>query len=217
MFLCPRFKWLFMTIISLLVLVACDLSVMIKPTPSAADPQFNELAETAAMQLTLTYSPLDRLETNQTITSGESAVSTPVSCVYTWDIRSLPEITAQLQQALNVARLNQVEIFAEAYGEYCIVTQTNRALGFTIIETDFKIIIPVSDLEDENQKGKILSDTLKEIAAFPEDTFPGTRPGWVNVRFVSGDQEENFRFELEAAKNALTSDLENEDLLQALR
>lgn len=193
-------KSLFLLLLMLIVLTACRLPGLELPaalrTPTLAPvlPSQNDVLPTT---------------TPETGSSGQ--------CAYTWTTRSLPEVTEEVSAAFNRAGLYHVEVKAEAYGENCINIVTKTATGFTVMETDFRTVAKVGDVQDQEALGEILYRVIETLLSLPLDTYPGTRMGYAGVRFTDGVSEVNLWFELHAGKEAVEQGLRGSALLDALR
>ncbi len=193
-------KSLFLLLPALAALTACRLpwlelpAALRTPTPGSALPPQNEILLTA---------------TPETDTGGQ--------CAYTWTTRSLPEVSEEATAAFNRAGLYQVEVKAEAYGENCVNTITKSATSFTVMETDFRVVAKVEDIQDQDALGEVLHRTIEALLSLPLDTYPGTRMGYAGVRFTDGVGEVNLWFELQAGKEAIEQGLRGAALLEALR
>ncbi|MCC6146355.1 MAG: hypothetical protein IT308_02175 [Anaerolineaceae bacterium] len=199
--------WLLASV--LLILGACRAPEFIlpdgflTPTPNLARPVFSE--DEAALQSESALTP-----TPQTETAG--------ACAYTWTRQALPEVTKEAKRALERAGLGvPVEVTAETYGENCINTVTKSATGFTVVETDFRVVVTVENLEDMEMLGGILRRIIETLLALPLDTYPGTRMGYGGIRFTDGLAELNLWFELQAGKDAIERGLQGAALLFALQ
>ena len=115
-------------------------------------------------------------------------------CYYNWATQPLPELSAQVQAALEAAGLKDITARAEAYGENCYDSQTNEVVSFAAMETDYHITVRVADLADRESLGETLEKILVVLDGFPSDTTPGPQPGFIAVSFQSDTDALNFRF-----------------------
>lgn len=192
------------------ILVACRLP-LIQPSEVWVTLTVDTAATTEAALQTLSALPTTVTGTN-TPQAGIGG-----KCAYVWSTQTLPEISAEVATVFKQARLYQVDVKAEAYGESCIDTTSNTATRFTVIETDFRVTIKVEDLENENTLGDMLHRILETTFTLPLETYPGTRLGYMGVRFTDGGVEKNLWFPLETARQALDRRLAGAELLEALR
>ncbi len=142
---------------------------------------------------------------------------TQQSCYFNWSTHSLPDLTKQVQAALDAAGLDNVTGIAEAFGEDCYGYQNNESLGFTAMETDYRFSVKVRDLKDAEALGNLVEQILKVVEQFPTETTPGPKPGYVGIAFLSGEQDLRLWFLLEDARAALEKGLHGADLLEAVQ
>jgi hypothetical protein len=134
----------------------------------------------------LTYITPDLGSAPVTATPGTQAGFT--ECAWTWDTQPLPDLSADLQSALETAGLTGVTASAEAYGENCI-TGTGIVDHFTAMETDFRITVQVASLNDRQALGTLLEKILGTLDGFPPESTPGPNAGYIGVTFVVGNEE----------------------------
>ena len=101
----------------------------------------------------------------------------PAQCYFNWATQPLPDLTKQVQSAIDAARLTGVKARAEAYGENCYDSQTNKPVSFATLETDFHISAKVSNLTDKDESGEF---------ARKDPDRPGRLPGRENTRPATG-------------------------------
>lgn len=157
------------------------------------------------------------LSQNETLLAVTPDTEAGGQCAYTWTTRSLPEVTDEVSGAFKRAGLYQVEVKAEAYGENCINTVTKSATSFTVVETDFRMVVKVEDIQNQEAAGELLQHIIEILISLPLDTYPGTRMGYAGVRFTDGVDEINHWFELQAGKEAVEQGLRGAALVEALR
>jgi hypothetical protein len=141
----------------------------------------------------------------------------PQTCGFTWATQPLPDLSRQVQDAMNKAGLKGVTVRAEAYGENCIDAQTNKVDSFAAMETDFKISTEVRDLKDLETLGNQLERILTVLDQFPPDSTPGPQPGYIGIRFFSGNEELNLWFLTQDGKAARDEGLRGRALLERLQ
>lgn len=167
----------------------------------------------------LTACNLPRL--NPDLGSG-SVTETPTTeagytqCAWMWDTQSLPDLSVQVQSALQAARLTGVTGHAEAYGEDCI-TESGAVDHFAAMETDFHITAQVISLNDREALGTLLERILVVLDAFPPGTVPGPQPGYVGVLFQAGNDELRLWFPVADGKSARALGLHGTALLEKLQ
>ncbi len=150
-----------------------------------------------------------------------TAIPTPThsstNCFFNWATRPLPSLSEQFQAAIDLAGLKGVTATAEAFGEDCIDYQTLQVVGFSAMETDFRLSVPVKTLGDKNELGTLLEKILKAITGLPPGSFSGPQPGYVGVTFRSGDDESRLWFTLTDGNAAMERGLRGAALLEALQ
>jgi hypothetical protein len=132
-----------------------------------------------------------------------------------WSTQALPELSAEVQLAMQASVHPQAAVRAEAYGEDCVAPDGTR-LGFSAMETDYRITLPVDDLEDREVLGSLAEAVLKSLGGFPVGSTPGPNPGYVGIRYVAGEQELNLWFQRKEGEALLEQGLKGEDLFNAL-
>ncbi len=85
------------------------------------------------------------------------------------------------------AGLTGITARAETYGENCYDSQTNEAVYFATLETDFRVNVEVENLEDREALGDLLEKILVVVDGFPTEAMPGPRPGYIGVNFQAGE------------------------------
>ena len=139
--------------------------------------------------------------------------SGPALCAYVWAQQDLPEIgqrfNADLQKLIPEATGG-----AYAFGEDCVHEDGSRR--FLPMETDFKIDVPVQDLQDEAALGAYLEQLIPFLSTYPTDSLPA-RLNRIDVRFFVSEQEFRYvRFELIAGVTAYEQGLRGAELLREL-
>jgi len=138
-------------------------------------------------------------------------------CYYNWATQPLPDLSRQVQQAMEKAGLKGIKASAEAYGENCFDSQTNEVVSFSAMETDFKLSLEVPDLADTQALGDLVERILVVLDEFPTKSTPGPQPGYVGIHFGSGDQVLNLWFLIEKGKAARGEGLQGAALLEWLQ
>jgi hypothetical protein len=149
------------------------------------------------------------------ITDTPGAESGYTECAWNWASQRLPDLSAEVQSALEAAGLTGVTATAEAFGENCI-TGTGQVDHFAAMETDFRIRIEVSDLADTAVLGDLLERILVVLDAFPPDATPGPQPGYIGVRFIHGTGDLNLWFTVASGETARAMGLHGADLFAEL-
>ena len=140
----------------------------------------------------------------------------PAQCYFNWATQALPDLTKQVQSAIDAARLTGVKATVEAYGENCYDSQTNKPVSFATLETDFHILATVNDLTDKDDLGNLLEKVLIVLDDFPAGKIPGPEPGYISVSFQSGSVELNLMFLVSAGKSARAQGLHGAALFDEL-
>jgi hypothetical protein len=150
------------------------------------------------------------------VTETPGAEAGYTECYWNWATQPLPDLSAEVQSALEAAGLTGVTAFAEAYGENCI-TGTGVVDHFATMETDFRIRMEVPDLADTAALGDLLERILVVLDTFPPDATPGPQPGYVGVRFVHGTEEINLWFTVTYGESARAQGLHGANLFTVLQ
>jgi hypothetical protein len=174
--------------LGLALLVGCNL-----PRPAAAPP-------------------------TQTPTSIPTPATTTgyTQCYWNWATEPLPDVTAQVQQALDAALDAPVSASAEAYGENCIDTATNEVAYFAAMETDFRVIVQVDSLTDRETLGNLAEQILVALDGFPAGSMAGPNPGYVGITFSTGADELRLWFTLTDGESVRALGLHGAGLLDEL-
>jgi hypothetical protein len=136
-------------------------------------------------------------------------------CAWNWATQGLPDLSAEVQSALEAAGLKNVTARAEAFGENCI-NQDGTVDHFAAMETDFRLTAQVDNLADTEQLGNLLERILVVLDGFPAGTTPGTQPGYVGVAFQAGSDTSNLWFLITDGEAARAQDLHGAALLDRL-
>jgi hypothetical protein len=152
----------------------------------------------------------------QTVTDTPGSEAGYAECAWTWASQSLPELSAEVQSALDSAGLKNATVSAVAYGENCVVA-TGEVDHFATMETDFHFQVEVPSLSDAAALGDTLERILTVLNAFPPDLTPGPQPGYIGVRFTSRTEELNLWFTWNLGQAALDTGLHGADLLNELQ
>lgn len=148
-----------------------------------------------------------------TDTPSPIAAAPSQPCAYTWAYENLPDITAELQTAIQKI-LPEAEVRATAFGEDCVAQDGSAAFG--ALETDFYIIILVTDLEDDAALGNIIEQVLPIIDQFPRPRVPGPQAGFVEFTFRNGTEQRAARVPIPLGKQLREQGLRGAELLRAI-
>ena len=149
----------------------------------------------------------------------QPATDTPAyeNCYFNWASKSLPDLSKQVQGALEKAGLDTVRVRAEAYGENCYDSKTNEVVGFSALETDYHLTAQVDDLKDAEALGNQGEKMLAVLDQFPAGSTPGPQPGYIGVQFTAGGEVLNLWFQKQAADAARNEGLHGRALLERLQ
>ena len=135
-----------------------------------------------------------------------SLTDTPPSyeeCGWTWSTRPLPELTDQLQAALDAAGIPGATARAYAFGENCL-DQSGTVKRFARMENDFDVQLEVADLQDLDALGDLMERVLAVLDALPPESDPPPQPGRIGLKFSTRDTEGTWLYfmeeELESAR-----------------
>jgi len=135
-------------------------------------------------------------------------------CAYTWAYENLPDITAELQAAIQKI-LPEAEARATAFGEDCVAQ--NGSAAFSAMETDFYIRVLVTDLNDDVALGNLIEQLLPMIDQFPRERLLGPNDGFVEFTFfLLGDAQRVVRVPIPLGRQLREQGLRGAELLQAL-
>jgi len=129
--------------------------------------------------------PLSPPAPSKIVTPAATAGSPPatpgaIGCYYAWATRELPDLSETVQ--ISLGRLDG-DILASAYsfGEEC--RADDGTVSFLPMETDFRVRVPVTTLEDEAALGVWISRVMSVLETLPVSDVPGPRPGRVEFEF----------------------------------
>jgi hypothetical protein len=122
-------------------------------------------------------------------------------CGYQWAYESLPELTAQFDEAVK-ALIPNSSSHATAYGENC-VGNDGQVIRFLAMETDFYVIVTVETLDDYETFGDWIYDVMQVVDGFPPEDLAGPQPGFVEFRFEKSFSENiSFRVPIQGYSEA---------------
>jgi hypothetical protein len=197
-------------------ITACNLALKSPQLVSIATSDVAGLVSTAAYSLTQTMVGTDLSLAESTVTPRANQL-TPMACAYVWDIRSLPDATQQVQNALDEAGMENVKIVVEVYGESCMNTMDKSVTTFKALQTDFKVKTAAYDSKNREKIGDLAANLVKVLSGFPPDTFPGTQSGNVTIELQAGTTIETIRFRFRQASELVQKNIHGTALLDALR
>lgn len=162
--------------------------------------------------------PLPSLEgDSQPLENIPTPTPTPFPCAYAWAEQTLPDLTAEVQRALDTAGLNRVEALAVAYGENCVDTLNNQVVSFSVMETDFYFTAVVEDTGNREALGNLAYQLLLIMEQFPPGKAPGPNPGLFTILFQDEQQNVQVRLKLADAQMVKSRGLRGSALLDALQ
>lgn len=135
-------------------------------------------------------------------------------CAYTWAYHDLPEVSAKFESAVQ-ALLPEAEAHATAFGEDC-VSADGRAVSFSAMETDFYVILTVSDLNDNETLGNLIAQVLPALEAFAPSSVPGPKEGFVEFTFRAGENQRVLRVPLPLGRELREKGLSGAELIAAI-
>ena len=134
------------------------------------------------------------------------------NCYFNWASKSLPDLSAQVQDAIRQLQ-PEAEAIAQAYGENC--TYEDGHSTFSAMETDFIVTLQVNDLKNADDLGNWIKQTMTVLNRFPPDQTPGPQPGQVTLQFQSGSDQLSVAFSISDYQK-LSPNLSNAEIYQAL-
>jgi hypothetical protein len=156
--------------------------------------------------------------TESPILAPETATPTNIpNCYFNWTTQPLPELSTQIQAAMDASGLTGVTARAEAYGENCYDYQTDKPVYFSAMETDFRITVEVKNLSDKAHLGDLLERILVVLDGFPTEATPGPNPGYVGVTFHARDDDLRLWLTVADGESARARGLDGTALLEALQ
>jgi hypothetical protein len=141
---------------------------------------------------------------------------TVAPCSFNWATKDVPELTAEIQSAIDDAGLESVTVIASAYGENCYANDTNEVQYFATMQTNFHITVVVDALEDEEVLGNLTAQILTVLNQIPPEDIPGPQPGNITLAFVAGDAQRKLYFSITQADTALEQGLTGAALFHQL-
>ena len=155
------------------------------------------------------------LQTAPVFTDTPSPIAAAPSqpCAYTWAYENLPDITAELQTAIQKI-LPEAEARATAFGEDCVAQDGSATFG--AMETDFYFIISVGDLADNETLGTLIEQALSVTDDFASPRVPGPQAGFVEFTFRTGTEQRVVRVPIPLGKRLREQGLRGAELLKAI-
>lgn len=138
------------------------------------------------------------------------------NCSWNWTTQPLPALSASIQDEFHNAGIENASVIAEAYGESCITETTNENLRFVAQQTDIRVSVNVDSVAYRNALGNILKSILSVLNMVPEDSKPGSSPGYIGVTFFDNETSLHLWFPEGEGKKAMEMGLEGNALLEFL-
>lgn len=135
------------------------------------------------------------------------------NCGYQWVYdEDLPELANNFEHSIQALQ-PQAQAYVYAFGERCVLT--DGSADFIIMETDFDITIPVSNVYKEAALGGWIKKVMQVIENIATKHILGQRPGRVTIVFRSGDDEQRVAFFIDDYEK-LRPDLSDLEIFTAL-
>ena len=144
------------------------------------------------------------------------APSTPryEDCGWQWAQKDLPELSKSFQASIQALQ-SEAQARAYAYGENCMLA--DGSVGrFAVMETDFNVTLPITDLTNESDLGGWIVKVMQVIQSIPKDQLEGPQPGRVSIMFQSGSNQTGVNFYINQYQ-ALPAGLSNSEIFQNLQ
>jgi hypothetical protein len=138
-------------------------------------------------------------------------------CYFNWATQALPELSAQVQAAMQAAGLANVSAAAGAYGENCYDARTNQPVRFAAMETDFFVTVRMKNLTNQAEMGNLLEQILIVLDGFPTGMTPGPQSGYIRVTFQTAADELRLWFPVTDGEAARAQGLHGAALLEKLQ
>jgi len=131
----------------------------------------------------------DTPTSTHTIVVTETATLTPTyeGCFFRWAYHDDPELTEKVDAAIRaldpLASAN-----ATLFGEDCVFADGHST--FSTMETDFRVQVPVNDLNNEEAFGNWMKQVMDVILQIPQEEIQQAgNPGFVEFWFVKSETE----------------------------
>ncbi len=135
-------------------------------------------------------------------------------CAYTWAYHDLPEVSAKFEAAVQTL-LPEASAHANAFGEDC-VSADGRAVSFTAMETDFYVVISVTDLNDNETLGGFIAQVLPALDHFAIGSVPGPKDGFIEFIFRAGEDQRVLRVPLPLGRELREKGVSGAELIAAI-
>jgi hypothetical protein len=142
------------------------------------------------------------------------SVESSSPCAYTWTYHDLPEISAEFEAAAK-ALLPEADAHASAFGEDCVSAE-GRAVRFSAMETDFYVVISVTDLNDNETLGALIAQVLPALDHFATGSVPGPKEGFIEFTFRAGEDQRVLRVPLPLGRELREKGISGAELIAAI-
>lgn len=149
-------------------------------------------------------------------TPEPTATFNSLLCLYVEDFRPLNELTTTYFDLLDDAGFSDFEVQVEAYGQVCL-DDNKEVREFLARQTNIRLSMSISSLEDLELVGNRLRDVLDVIYSIPQVELPGSDIGNLSVTFSSAGNEMQFSFPLDLGRRALEQGLSGDRLVEVLQ
>ncbi|MBN8657791.1 MAG: hypothetical protein J0M11_18815 [Anaerolineae bacterium] len=118
--------------------------------------------------------------------ASETPTATPQGpCGFMWASKDAPELTVSFDNAVKALN-SEATGRAELFGEDCVYADGSSTFG--VMETDFYVRLPVSDLGKEEEFGNWVAQVMQIVTQIPRETLPGNY-GFVEFTFAKNSAE----------------------------
>jgi len=147
------------------------------------------------------------------LTATFNSTSTSEPCAFVEATHNLPDASAQIDSAVKGLQ-PEASGRAEAFGENCVFASSGQST-FSAMETDFYITVNVENLDDDNELGTWIINSMKIVNSLPTDSIQGPQAGFVEFTFKTSNDQRILRVPLEEFKN-LPADINPSDVIPTL-
>jgi len=166
-----------------LMLGACSISPTAPETFTPSLPTLTPFSQTPKIIVTVGTPNIEQPPDGDFPTPSTSQQD----CGYQWAYQDLPELTEQFDQSVKSLIPNSTS-HATAFGENCMGAN-GQVVRFGAIETDFYVILSVTDLNDHETFGNWISQVMQVVNAFPPDMLMGPHSGFVQFGLEKSTSE----------------------------
>lgn len=124
------------------------------------------------------------------VTSTDTPAEAPVneSCAFMWATHDNPQLSTAFEEQVKAIDANAIA-HASGYGEDCIYADGTST--FLVMQTDFYVRLPVTDLANEDELGNFAARVMESVLQIPRDEIPGPNYGFVEFQFEQSEAEHN--------------------------